>query len=146
MGWEYVWHFCSKAKGFCEVFPSERMSFLSERETPSKKSPSWMKKGQQRLATGLEILTEQLPTLPRRCHRSTIGLEGLNYCVRNGNRCFPFSMVTRKLYNNEQLHSVLTKIKSGQADRQISIFKLKLLLALHLRPINLVVSKVPVSR
>ena len=41
------------------------------------------------------------------------------------------------------LHFAIYK-KNGQADRQISIFKLKRLPALHLRPINLVVSKVPV--
>src|SRR5207247_3569173 len=32
------------------------------------------------------------PTLPRRCQRSTIGAEGLNFRVRNGNGCGPFAM------------------------------------------------------
>ena len=37
------------------------------------------------------------PTLPRTCARSTIGAEGLNCRVRNGNGCFPLATVTGKL-------------------------------------------------
>ena len=48
------------------------------------------------------------------------------------------------ILKEQQLHS-FNIIKSGQADQQISIFKLKQLLALHLRPINLVVYKVLMS-
>ena len=36
------------------------------------------------------------PTLPRGCPRSTIGAEGLNYRVRDGNGCGPLAMVTGK--------------------------------------------------
>ena len=50
---------------------------------------------------------QQRPTLPRRYHLSTISAEGLNFCVRYGNRCDPFAIATRltsffedKNYNN----------------------------------------------
>ena len=36
----------------------------------------------------------QRPTLPARCQASTIGPEGLNGRIRNGNGCFPFGMAT----------------------------------------------------
>ena len=36
----------------------------------------------------------QRPTLPSRVQLSTLGAEGLNCCVRDGNRCFPFAIVT----------------------------------------------------
>ena len=38
----------------------------------------------------------QRPTLPHSHPCSTIGAEGLNCRVRNGNGCFPFAIVTRK--------------------------------------------------
>ena len=34
------------------------------------------------------------PTLPDRYQSSTIGTEGLNFCVRYGNRCDPFVIAT----------------------------------------------------
>ena len=34
------------------------------------------------------------PTLPGRVQPSTIGAEGLNFCVRNGNRWIPFAIAT----------------------------------------------------
>src|SRR5580765_3007929 len=43
------------------------------------------------------ILSRRCPTLPRRCQRSTIGAEGLNFRVRNGNGCDPSAMVAGKL-------------------------------------------------
>ena len=42
----------------------------------------------------LQLLREHLPTLPRRYRRSTIGLEELNFRIRNGNGCIPLSMNT----------------------------------------------------
>ena len=36
----------------------------------------------------------QLPTLPVRCRTGTIGSIGLNFCVRNVNRCDPYDMTT----------------------------------------------------
>ena len=34
------------------------------------------------------------PTLPGRVQPSTIGAEGLNFCVRYGNRWYPFAIAT----------------------------------------------------
>ena len=36
----------------------------------------------------------QRPTLPGRVQPSTIGAEGLNFCVRYGNRWYPFAIIT----------------------------------------------------
>ena len=40
----------------------------------------------------------QLPTLPRRFHRSTIGVKRLNFCVRHGYRCIPLAFITILIY------------------------------------------------
>ena len=40
--------------------------------------------------------SRQRPTLPRSHPRSTIGAEGLNDRVRNGNGCGPLAMITGK--------------------------------------------------
>src|SRR5437764_9146120 len=42
------------------------------------------------------VESRQRPTLPRGCPRSTIGAEGLNCRVRNGNGCGPLAKVTGK--------------------------------------------------
>ena len=58
--------------------------------SPQKEKPrnsSWASK----------INPRQRPTLPRGLPRSTIGAEGLNGRVRNGNGCGPFAKVTGKL-------------------------------------------------
>ena len=39
------------------------------------------------------------PTLPHRHRCSTIGAEGLNFCVRDGNRCDPLAIATVNLKN-----------------------------------------------
>ena len=44
---------------------------------------------------GLGSLIGRRPTLPRSCPRSTIGAEGLNGRVRDGNGCGPLAMATR---------------------------------------------------
>ena len=46
--------------------------------------------------------SRQRPTLPRPDGRSTIGAEGLNCRVRNGNGCFPLARVTGKLEFKER--------------------------------------------
>ena len=38
------------------------------------------------------------PTLPGRVQPSTIGAEGLNFCVRDGNRWNPFAITTGNLF------------------------------------------------
>ena len=44
----------------------------------------------QRVVIGIR----QRPTLPGRLQPSTIGTEGLNFCVRDGNRWNPFAITT----------------------------------------------------
>ena len=41
----------------------------------------------------LRKIIPQRPTLPGRYHPSTISAEGLNFCVRDGNRCDTFAIV-----------------------------------------------------
>ena len=90
------------------------------------------------------------PTLPRSCPRSTIGAERLNCRVRNGNGCGPLARITRNKTNRIVESSrvcpslrTLANEDYGQASRPISTGKLKTLLLLHFRPINLVVSEGP---
>ncbi len=82
---------------------------------------SWHKKSRQR------------PTLPPRYQGSTIGAGGLNFCVRNGNRCGPSAITTGK--TNDRLNAVsrlescrkrrvCISAKCGQAARPISTGKL----------------------
>ena len=63
------------------------------------------------------------PTLPRSLPRSTIGAEGLNFRVRNGNGCIPFAIATENRKNNK-IQSMqpkgLKKEGYGQASRPIS--------------------------
>ena len=43
------------------------------------------------------------PTLPGRVQPSTIGAEGLNFCVRDGNRWNPFAITTGNLFSRSSL-------------------------------------------
>ena len=52
------------------------------------------KKKRQLLLSLFSFGNRQRPTLPSRVQLSTLGAEGLNCCVRDGNRCFPFAIVT----------------------------------------------------
>ena len=52
-------------------------------------------KAQERVL-GSQIIPRRRPTLPRGLPRSTIGAEGLNCRVRNGNGCGPFARITGK--------------------------------------------------
>ena len=70
------------------------------------------------------IASRQRPTLPRTCARSTIGAEGLNCRVRNGNGCFPLATATGKLRNWKERRSCGSEdpdgswsTESGQSDR-----------------------------
>jgi ferredoxin len=61
--------------------------------------------GVYEVAWGAERVTQEYnkksfrrrPTLPHRHRCSTIGAGGLNFCVRDGNRCFPSAITTGKL-------------------------------------------------
>src|SRR6476646_702623 len=49
------------------------------------------------LSAGASDITGQLPTLPHTCACSTIGAEGLNFRVRDGNGWVPLATVTQNL-------------------------------------------------
>jgi hypothetical protein len=49
--------------------------------------------------SGLIELTGQLPSLPHTCACSTIGAEGLNFRVRDGNGWNPLAKVTQNLHD-----------------------------------------------
>ena len=51
-------------------------------------------KKERQLSLSLFFGNRQRPILPGRVQPSTIGAEGLNCCVRDVNRCFPFAIVT----------------------------------------------------
>ena len=119
------------------------------------------------------IKSRRRPTLPHSYPCSTIGPEGLNFRVRDGNGCDPLGIATEKpvgldvgpcLTLSRQSHisvagvlfvrlidgsggrvaSPLTGlIFYGQASRPISTGQLNTLLCLHTRPINVVVSNGP---
>ena len=55
-----------------------------------------MRKGPTFAGLGLLDLSGRLPTLPHTCACSTIGAEGLNFRVRDGNGWDPLAMVTQQ--------------------------------------------------
>jgi hypothetical protein len=79
---------------------------------------------------------------------STITAEGLNCCVRNGNRWYPFALATKKLYLGtgrlltpvpSKLHNMIDIFQNCRSSpRTISTRQLKALLPLHLWPIYLI--------
>ena len=110
----------------------------------------------RRAVSAQKIASRQRPTLPRTFARSTIGAEGLNCRVRNGNGCFPLATATGKLgtQNGKNLRSLsrqstesgqsdrvrtVREESIGQAERPISTGQLNASLRLHLQPINVVV-------
>ncbi len=66
---------------------------------------------------------------------STIGAEGLNFRVRNGNGCDPLAQVTGEIESRQSF------VGGSQVARAISTDRLNPLRGVHLRPINLVFSK-----
>ena len=56
-----------------------------------------MRNGPTFVGVGLLDLSGRLPTLPHTCACSTIGAEGLNFRVRDGNGWDPLAMVTQHL-------------------------------------------------
>ena len=67
-----------------------RVLRIARDQTPAKRKARRFRRASQEKS-------RQRPTLPRSCPRSTIGAEGLNDRVRNGNGCGPLAMVTGKL-------------------------------------------------
>src|SRR5271154_4534084 len=106
---------------------------------------------------GAFFLIGQRPTLPHTRACSTIGAEGLNFRVRDGNGWNPLATITQNLFGNgnqvpfpknidgryhkllDAFYSVFTVKFYGQAERAISNGQLSILLHLHIRPINVVV-------
>ncbi len=56
---------------------------------------NYIKKGDGGALPSPKKIAPQHPTLPSGLPESTIGSEGLNDRVRDGNGCFPFDMATR---------------------------------------------------
>jgi hypothetical protein len=72
------------------------------------------------LLRNIEI--RQRPTLPESRLSSTIGAEGLNCCVRNGNRCCPFASVTGNfLFNYTFLHPQNCIIQTIYQDQTLDL-------------------------
>ena len=85
------------------------------------------------------------PTFPGSFPPSIIGSEGLNYCVRDGNRCNPNDIATRFFAKISNVPSKLNNAFKNHwsSVRPISIGQLNMSPCLHLRPINVVVSHGP---
>src|SRR5690606_14713546 len=86
------------------------------------------------------------PTLPPGCPGSTIGAGGLNGRVRNGNGCFPSAIRTGKRckvvgwwLHPDNCTRLGVEGEARSSPRPISTGKLRALLPLHLRPIDLVI-------
>ena len=52
------------------------------------------------------------PTLPGGCPPSTISAQELNFCVRNGNRCILFAIITKFIFFFSSTSIILTFLKS----------------------------------
>ena len=92
----------------------------------------------------------QRPTLPRPHDRSTIGADRLNDRVRDGNGCGPVALVASKSLSSMTTDACVwvnqeSVARRDQASRAISTAWLKRLRALHLPPINVVVSHGPLG-
>ena len=117
------------------------------------------KKGPVRLHGPFSASSRRRPTFPHGRPCSIIGAGGLNFCVRNGNRCFPSAMVAGNSSHPTSLgpHIRPYEVQSGvsgkplrrlretqtlgQAARPISTGQLHPLPDFHIPPINLVVSE-----
>ena len=79
----YSWIVCAAAK----LFGNFHLVFFQKtfRLNTTKK---------EELHTKLFFGIRRRPTLPGRVQPSTIGAEGLNFCVRYGNRWYPFAIAT----------------------------------------------------
>ena len=86
------------------------------------------------------FLNQQRPTFPGSFPPSIIGAKELNFCVRDGNRCGLFAIVTGFIEGvPSKLNIYLMYENHWSSVRPISIGQLNALLHLHLRPINVVV-------
>ena len=89
--------------------------------------------------------------LSRGFSRSTIAADGLNFCVRDGNRCTPAAVDTnnlktlfclsKKLCHQFKSFPAFIKRRNLENLRPISTGQLNTLLCAHAPPINLLISK-----
>ena len=61
----------------------------------TQKAPPTM--SEDSIERGFRLNSRQRPSLPRSRPRSTIGPEGLNFRVRDGNGCDPLGKITEKI-------------------------------------------------
>ena len=86
-----------------DILPAELYPYAKDkaRRTLSEGSPNWARTSDiminshalYRLSYRGTILA--MTYLPSKRPASIVGAEGLNFCVRDGNRCDPFAIVTR---------------------------------------------------
>ena len=92
-------------------------------------SPGWIRTSNpavnsrvlHRWATEDYIEIRQRPTLPGGHPPSTIGAEGLNFCVRYENRCFPFAIATGNCYLGLHLQNCTMDILDQALDLLVPV-------------------------
>jgi hypothetical protein len=77
---------------------SDPYDFLRFTSVPQKKNP------------GSVLPVRLWRALPPGRPSSTIGAEGLNYCVRNGYRCFPLAIATGTLSSGSRIGASVTNM------------------------------------
>jgi hypothetical protein len=97
----------------------------------SLKSNSGIEQQKPRVSSGLFNLIGQRPTLPHTRACSTIGAEGLNFRVRDGNGWNPLATVTQKRAANQRVHSRFANIC---VDSRLNIDGLPLFLSARTTP------------
>ena len=79
----------------------------------TQKAPPTM--SEDSIERGFRLNSRQRPSLPRSRPRSTIGPEGLNFRVRDGNGCDPLGKITEKPDNSRQRTNVLGRAQDWQS-------------------------------
>ena len=111
----------SRARHFKVRGGGDGMDRKTWTSTARDSEPHPRKRKAQELVLGLKNNPRQRPTLPRGLPRSTIGAEGLNGRVRNGNGCGPFAKVTGKLCFQSFLFPGFKRVGSLCAIRVLNI-------------------------
>ena len=65
--------------------------------------------------------SRQCPTLPRGCPPSTIGANGLNFRVRNGNGCIPIAITTANQLLKNSIASAQAQYSAQALDLLVSV-------------------------
>ena len=125
-------NYYSARHSWCQAFFKLFIPFIFSKNQRHKKAP-------------------RCPILPGSCPPSTFSAEGLYFCVRYVNRCFPFAIITRSIlrfysvFSHSKQHKGKECFKSlvRSRPRPISTGQLHTLLHFHLQPIYLVVFQRP---